>query len=219
MKNFYENLSTDELLKKRALGTESLTTEAHEIIANILKGRGVTVPPLYEKAINIDEIKAKGKINVSSIDYAYATVTVIAALLISEILKALLKSSGILINLVFGATAILVWLVFYIQKQNKSEAAELEDRLGKEGFNELMACAVDGNLERLLELLNYKADVDKKDNNGYTALMYAASNGRNEVVETLLAAGADKSIKTKKGNTALDFAKKYAHSQICEMLS
>jgi ankyrin repeat protein len=76
--------------------------------------------------------------------------------------------------------------VFYIEKQNKSEAAEIRDKIGKDGFNELMACAVDGNLERLLELLNYKADVDKKDDNGYTALMYAASNGRTEIVKTLI---------------------------------
>lgn len=218
MKNFYENLSTDELLKKRALGTESLTTEAHEIIADILKDRGVTVPPLYEKAINIDEIKAKEKVKVSSITYAYAALLMIGALIISEMLNALLKSSGILINLVFGAIAIIVWLVFYIEKQNKSEAAEIRDKIGKDGFNEVMACAVDGNLERLLEMLSYKADIDKTDENGYTALMYAASNGRNEVIKILLAAGADKSVKTKKGSTALDFATKYKHFEICAML-
>ena len=219
MKNFYENLSTDELLKKRALGTESLTTEAHEIIADILKSRGFTVPPLYEKAIDIDEIKAKGKVKVSSITYAYAGLMFIAALIISEGLKVLLGNSGILINLVFGAIAIIVWLVFYIEKQNKSEAAEIRDKVGKDGFNEVMACAVDGNLERLLELLNYKADVNKADENGYTALMYASSNGRIDVVKTLLAAGADKSVKTKKGNTALDFATKYKHYEICTILN
>jgi ankyrin repeat protein len=88
----------------------------------------------------------------------------------------------------------------------EAEKKEALDRIGMNGFTELMASAVTSDLEKIKQLIANGCNVNEVDEKGYTALMYAASNGRLESVRLLLSLGADKKIATKKGNTAIYFA-------------
>jgi uncharacterized protein len=56
-------------------------------------------------------------------------------------------------------------------------------------------------------LLNYGADVNRKDNQGETALMIAVKMSNAEIVEALLQRGADINLSNNQNKTALDIAK------------
>ena len=199
MKKIYQNFSNEELLKKRALGTEGLTIDAQNIIAEILTERGVKVPPLFEKSIKLDDVRATANKNSTKWDYLIAFAVIAAGLIVSEGIKGLFKETGLIINLVFLIPISLVWIFYNISKRDKTREEMLEDKVGIEGFNELMKCATNGDVERIKELIEYKADVNRTDYKGYTALMYAAANGKIEVVKLLLKCGANKEIQTDKG--------------------
>jgi len=78
-------------------------------------------------------------------------------------------------------------------------AAEENDQ----GHTSLMRAALDGNTERLKELLHHGADVNQRDDNGRTALMFAVFNTHYEAMRVLLEHGADVNVKSNKGGTAL----------------
>lgn len=96
---------------------------------------------------------------------------------------------------------------------------EIEEKIGLEGFNILMAKSIMNDVANIQILLENGSDVNVKDSNGYTSLMYAASNGCYEACENLIDSGADKELKTVKGNSAIDFAEKNGHHKIVLMLS
>lgn len=71
------------------------------------------------------------------------------------------------------------------------------------GDTALMRAALDGNTERVKELIHQGADINQRDDNGRTALMFAVINTHYETMKVLLEYGADVNAKSDKGGTAL----------------
>jgi len=71
------------------------------------------------------------------------------------------------------------------------------------GHTALMRAALDGNTERVEELIYQNADINQRDDNGRTALMFAAINTHYETVKVLLESGADVNAESNRGGTAL----------------
>src|SRR6478736_5603392 len=71
------------------------------------------------------------------------------------------------------------------------------------GHTALMRAALDGNTEKVTELIQQKVDINQRDENGRTALMFAVINSHYETVRMLLEYGADVNAKSNKGGTAL----------------
>jgi ankyrin repeat protein len=71
------------------------------------------------------------------------------------------------------------------------------------GHTPLMRAALDGNTERVKELIHQGADINQRDNNGRTALMFAVINTHYETMKVLLEYGADVNAKSNQGGTAL----------------
>ena len=71
------------------------------------------------------------------------------------------------------------------------------------GHTPLMRAALDGNTERVKELVHQGANINQRDENGRTALMFAVINRHYETMKMLLEYGADVNAKSNKGGTAL----------------
>ena len=66
--------------------------------------------------------------------------------------------------------------------------------------------ALNGEMEKVEELIGKGADPNKVDPDGRTALMFASFNGHTEIVRLLLDAGAEVGIRDALGRTALLYA-------------
>ena len=62
-----------------------------------------------------------------------------------------------------------------------------------------------GHADIVQQLLDHKAEVDKKDASNWTALMWATANHHRDIVELLLKHGASPDAKSTAGRTAFDF--------------
>jgi ankyrin repeat protein len=71
------------------------------------------------------------------------------------------------------------------------------------GHTPLMQAALDGNTERVRELIRQGADIDQRDDNDRTALMFAVINRHFETMTVLLENGADVNAKSNNEGTAL----------------
>ena len=71
------------------------------------------------------------------------------------------------------------------------------------GHTSLMRAALDGNTERVKELVHEGADINRRDDNGRTALMFAVINSHYETMKALLEYGADVNARSDTGGTAL----------------
>jgi ankyrin repeat protein len=83
----------------------------------------------------------------------------------------------------------------------RAELSAVEDY--GHGHTPLMRAALDGNTERVKELIQQGADINQRDDNGRTALMFAVINTHYETMKVLLEYGADVNAKSNKGGTAL----------------
>lgn len=82
--------------------------------------------------------------------------------------------------------------------------AELSAAEGyQHGHTALMRAALDGNTDRVQELILQGADINQRDDEGRTALMFAVINGHYETMKVLLEHGADFNARSNKGGTAL----------------
>jgi ankyrin repeat protein len=79
--------------------------------------------------------------------------------------------------------------------------------------------AADGQLSRVLEMLQMGASADDKDEKGRTALMEAAKQGHSSVVIVLLMAGAQANERDADGTTALMEASKGGHLTVVKALT
>jgi ankyrin repeat protein len=71
------------------------------------------------------------------------------------------------------------------------------------GHTALMRAALDGNTEKVKELIQQGADINQRDDIGRTALMFAVINSHYETMRVLLECGADVNAESNKGGTAL----------------
>ena len=224
LRRFYEKLTNEELLNRRALGLDGLSIEAHKIIDELLKERDVVAPPIPSKTVNVPNNKyKKGKFEIGFFKIAMIG-SAIVCLFLSGLTEVLIKTSPTfrLISFIWLTLVFLYWAYIKVKKNSLTEAEreeyELEEKMEKEGLTELMYCSAKGDIARVIELFNYGVDIDKQDAKGTTALMYAVSNNHIEIVKLLLANGANRDLKTDKSNTALSFAEKYGVSDIKEIL-
>ena len=72
-----------------------------------------------------------------------------------------------------------------------------------QGHTALMRAALDGNTEKVNELIHQGVDINQRDENGRIALMFAVINSHYETVKVLLEHGADVNAQSNKGGTAL----------------
>lgn len=217
LKDNYQNLTTEELLKRRALGEDGLSMQAHKVIEDILNERNVVAPPIPTKQINQSELKNSG--NGKSLPTLLILVLFLLLAVLGKVIALSLKGTAV------GVGIVVLMLVYLIYKKisyaNKTEEQKLDDKLvnSEEGFTELMYCSVKGDIKRAIELIDYGVDVNAQDLKGTTALMYAISNNHTNMVQFLLANGANAKLKTDKGNTAQYFANKYGNNEIKKMLA
>ena len=71
------------------------------------------------------------------------------------------------------------------------------------GHTALMRAALDGNTEKVKELIQQGANINQRDDIGRTALMFAVINSHYETMRVLLEYGADVNAESNKGGTAL----------------
>ena len=71
------------------------------------------------------------------------------------------------------------------------------------GHTALMRAALDGNTQRVKELIQQGVDVNRTDESGRTALMFAVINSHYETMKVLLENGADVEVNSNEGGTAL----------------
>lgn len=80
--------------------------------------------------------------------------------------------------------------------ENDKSGKLINAKTGKDGYTALHLAAMHGHLERVRELVKYKADVNiKSDGCGYTPLHIAAKNGHMEIVKFLVKSDCDPQAK------------------------
>lgn len=86
-------------------------------------------------------------------------------------------------------------------------------RMTEEKTSPLIAAVKKRNRDVEMILLQYKANVNWKDQNNYTALMYAAERGNKEIVQLLIDYGADSSVQSG-GASVLSLAKESGNPEV-----
>lgn len=81
-----------------------------------------------------------------------------------------------------------------------------------------MHAAFEGDLDRVIRLLDEGSDPNASDAGGDTALMFGAMGGHFLVVKMLLAHGADPLARARNGWTALRFAQTRWHQAVASLL-
>lgn len=95
---------------------------------------------------------------------------------------------------------------------------DVNKRLDRFGWTELMLAAKEGRTEEARALVNAGAAVDLRTSGGSTALMDACFYGHDDVVKLLLAAGARTDLKANNGFTALKWARDQGHEECARLL-
>jgi len=212
----FRTLETDYLLSRRALGSEVMSTEAHEAIEQVLKERGVDCPALPSAPIILDSqpnrVRSAKWIRVGSGLFLF----LVGAVFIEF-------SKRTWVGVILGTLG-LGWMFFaWFRREamTPEQRAEYDDRQAVESGNlsQTMQAAGAGDVARLHELIQYGADVNQQTPSGNTALMYAARNNHLEAVKLLLEVGTNPHIKTERGNTARTFAEKAGHRHVVELLA
>src|SRR5258706_3267579 len=73
----------------------------------------------------------------------------------------------------------------------------------RDGHTALMRAALDGNTEKVTELIQQGVDINQRDEDGRTALMFAVINSLYETTTVLLEYAADVNAESNKGVTVL----------------
>lgn len=105
-----------------------------------------------------------------------------------------------------------MWLMMVLNLSVLPAVSHADD--GKDLWN----AAFDGNLSKVLALIEEGVDIDRPRSDGVTALMLAAQNGHEKIVQALLAKGADINHPDNGGQTALIQAAAAGHERIVKDL-
>jgi Asp-tRNA(Asn)/Glu-tRNA(Gln) amidotransferase C subunit len=204
LENNYQKFTNEELLKRRALGEDGLSKEAHKVIEKILNERGVKYQAIPKKAVENSSIKENKK----------SKTGFIVAIVLGFVLIQTFVGNQYKHQIAFGYIAVIALFLLVKKMASKKD----ESQVGNDGFTELMKCCVEGDLKRVEEILNYSDQLNAVDGKGTTALMYAIANKHNDIARLLIMRGADKSIKTNSGKTAIYFAEKFNNKEIIKLL-
>lgn len=219
MNNFKETFSqytSDHLLEKRALGNE-LAIEAHLAIEEIFAERGEFLPPRPIKPVNL-------KLTIQPKNTKFSkTIQIIGVLLAMVFATTVAKLTPKPWGFLIAGAWICYFLIYWIRKNSLTDeqATKEEDdkRAEEEGILELMLVSANGDLARVIELLNFGADVNARSNNNSTALMFASRNNYLDIVKLLVKNGADINAKNDKGSTAISIANAYGHQSVVDYLN
>ena len=120
----------------------------------------------------------------------------------------IVKLLGDDVDRLYGAVSLLV----IAKKFNNIDVIEaLEEKGAKEIISlreverlgeELIDSAMNGDLDKVENLIEAGANVNLQSKDGYTALIWASKYGYVEIVEKLIEAGANVNIKNKEGQNA-----------------
>lgn len=182
--NDLKSESDEWLLAKRGACTVGADTQ--EMIANEMLRRSLVVPPLPKKPVHIDIANSKKS-------YDIPVFLLIVAFVLG--MKKLLLENFVF--LVVTVIAIVAYVIYWDKNRTKGK---------NNGVTELMNAAGIGDVERMIDLINYGAGVNDKTKSGFTPLMYAGANGQVDAFKLLLSHGADYSSKSKQGKTAIEVA-------------
>lgn len=221
LKENYQQYTTEYLLTKRALG-EELSGEAHKAIEELLTERGDRFPPIPSRPIYMSE-QISQQSRRSSLGKKFAiSIFVVVALFVGQMVQSALKQPSFL-GLVIAGAIFFVWAFGNFKKSKLNDAdRDALDRAEKahaDGLTELMVASAEGDLRRVVELLDYGAQIDALSNNGSTALLYAARNNRTSVVKVLLERGANLHRENNQGDTALTIARRFDCMDVVDFLN
>ena len=219
LKDYYNNLSSSELIKKRAYG-DQLSGKAHQVIEIILNERGVNFPPLPKSIIDTSKENFIGRSKKSSLELSIGFAVGIILLIITNIF------SKTITHTTFGFLTSVLCIAYYVfeffRKANQStkerEEEEKVKKIEEDGVSDLMLASAEGDLQRSKDLVAYGANVNATSYNGSTALMYAARNNHLSIVKLLIENGADKEIENEKKSTALSLSQTYNSNEVNEYL-
>lgn len=211
----FRDLSTEYLLQRRALGEEGLVPEAHRAIELILSERGVSIPPMPSRPINVSEWATEPRRST----VARNAVLVGGALIAMGVAKALAVTwAGLVLTTGVAMYMFVAWLHRKSLSEGERAAEVAQQQAERDGLTELMQAAAAGDAARVTELISYGANVNEQSGIGSTAMMYAAKNNHAEIVNLLLAAGANPALRTEKGSTAADLAARAGHQEVVTLL-
>lgn len=92
------------------------------------------------------------------------------------------------------------------------------DTIHSNGKTALMVAAKNGDSDRVRQLIEQGADVNRANNNGGTSIMYAALSGNPETVTVLLRHHADVNLPARNGWTALMVASAKGYFDVAKIL-
>jgi len=201
----------ERLLHMLAEGGE-LPDPWYDAIQTIYAERGLKLPPRPSRPIVIEQAQERRRG-----DAVLAGVGLFAA----AVAVKMLEQTWVGLALGVGAGVYYVVRLFrYTSLSDSERAAQAATKEAeKQGLNDLMRSAADGDMQRVRELLAFRAvDINARSQAGGTALIYAARNGHTEIVEILLAGGADPKLVTHKNRSAASVARKAGHTSLADML-
>jgi Ankyrin repeats (3 copies) len=211
-KEIFANYTSEHLLEKRALGN-NLAEEAHKAIEEIFAERGEHLPLKPTKVIHVQRQK---RVNRSSFEMGGLLVLTLFINGIADQMAHTLV--GIIVTVVVIAFALIKWLYERTLTKEDLEQVREQQKIEDDGLSELMVAAAKGDLQRVIELLEFGADIDDVSVSGATALMYAARNNHFKIAQVLINGGADVNLVSHKNSTALSLASKQNHTQMIELL-
>ena len=85
------------------------------------------------------------------------------------------------------------------------------------GDTHIQAC-IQGELERLKQLISTIHDVNETDKQAGRTLMWAAASGRRDIARTLMTANANVPLKNWKGQAALHLACSKGREEMVELI-
>ncbi|MGE0187718.1 MAG: ankyrin repeat domain-containing protein [Steroidobacteraceae bacterium] len=213
-KKRFEALTSEVLLKKRALGRE-LAEDAHLAIEEIFLERNERLPPKPKDTIFVNQ---KRKSNPFT-----GVLIVVIGLVISGVIKALIKDvayswTGVLLTIAMMVYWLVKWLKSLGLSKEQRRVIKKQEQLAKDGLNELQMASANGDVQRVVDLLNYGADVNSRTITGTTALMYAVRNNHVEVAKKLIDAGIDVEAHSDNKKTAYSIAMRFGHIELAEYI-
>lgn len=110
----------------------------------------------------------------------------------------------------FGAFSLSVFFGFILFTLGIDAVNDLNKKL--------FEMIVEGNTEKVQQIIDTGIDVNAVDEDGVTFLMTAVFLRRADIVNLLLQAGADPAISDALGETAMDIARKKGYEEILEQL-
>ncbi len=123
-------------------------------------------------------------------------------------------ATGLPVAAIIGA--VVVYRMYRADRDYKA----LLNKVGENGYSELMCKSWASDVKGVKELISKGVDINAQDQNGMTALMHACTRAdRIGVITELMKASADSTIRRISGERAIDLAYNRKHTKQVEFLN